>query len=670
MSRAWGGTLLLQALHRLLDEAQRQKDNTLHTARVDAPPRVGSAGPRLGWTHRGGSRREAAAGAGRRSWLSAPLVDEEAKAGGDVSASWESRFALAEPPRVTWAAVRPAPPLEGRLPEKLAAGLEEAWQRVCGSTREEAEKGHFGRGRKEVELRAFKACRAEWRRSEEARSAAADAWPRRWALGNRSGLLPHARGPLSLAWQRTLDSDLLAAGGAPRRAAAEGGIPPRRDGPGGAAWAAGDAGDEGLGLLPMHIACHWSIAKSGSVGGPLPHTLIFHATNSWDKEHALKSLGLWHFEASLARPPATCGRGGGGGGGCSGPEQLIWAKGGRPRVLAFAPPLSERRDARGLATPNSSVHATEVVAPLLLGALASGRLPALPRLPCGTGGPSPWLVWHGGFKTRSADQRYVQGLCRHGSCGIYWVATGSTDAAELEAADAAAREFGGGAGPFPRLYGRHPLSHEECKDGKKAWLLQPPAWEAYQELLGAAATPRATCAPAEGRACAATLHIDGVGGGGSGAAKEAPLVEYAALADALARADSAGVVYLPSRLRVREASIPRDVRMKLERYCSQIFDEGDAAAPAAAPQASTRAARERAQVGGVCPSSPPQRCRMGCRTTPVCPQGQCAMSQGGCCEMKCVSLLDGGHSGDAREVDERRSGPHRRDRESDSRQSL
>jgi hypothetical protein len=106
--------VLLQALHRLLDEAQRPKDNTLHTARVDAPPRVGSAGPRLGWTHRGGSRREAAAGAGRRSWLSAPLVDEEAKAGGDVSASWERRFALAEPPRVTWAAVRPAPPLGTR----------------------------------------------------------------------------------------------------------------------------------------------------------------------------------------------------------------------------------------------------------------------------------------------------------------------------------------------------------------------------------------------------------------------------------------------------------------------------------------------------------------------------------------------------------------------------
>ena len=34
------------------------------------------------------------------------------------------------------------------------------------------------------------------------------------------------------------------------------------------------------------------------------------------------------------------------------------------------------------------------------------------------------------------------------------------------------------------------------------------------------------------------------------------------------------------------------------------------------------------------------------------------------------AILDGGHSGDAREVDERRSGPHRRERESDSRQSL
>ena len=33
---------------------------------------------------------------------------------------------------------------------------------------------------------------------------------RHWDLGNHSGLLPHARGPLARAWQRTLDADLRA----------------------------------------------------------------------------------------------------------------------------------------------------------------------------------------------------------------------------------------------------------------------------------------------------------------------------------------------------------------------------------------------------------------------------------------------------------------------------
>ena len=42
-----------------------------------------------------------------------------------------------------------------------------------------------------------------------------------------------------------------------------------------------DAGAEGIALLPLFVACHYTYAKSGVVGGPLPRTLIFHATNAW-----------------------------------------------------------------------------------------------------------------------------------------------------------------------------------------------------------------------------------------------------------------------------------------------------------------------------------------------------------------------------------------------------
>ena len=50
-------------------------------------------------------------------------------------------------------------------------------------------------------------------------------------------------------------------------------------------------------------------------------------------------------------------------------------------MLAFAPSLSPslwRPNASGIATPSLAAHLQQVVAPLLLGALASGRVPALP----------------------------------------------------------------------------------------------------------------------------------------------------------------------------------------------------------------------------------------------------------------------------------------------------
>ena len=142
------------------------------------------------------------------------------------------------------------------------------------------------------------------------------------------------------------------------------------------------------------------------------------------------------YEANLARPAPRTARD------APSVEARIWAAGERPKVLALAPTAA-------LATPNASTHLEQVVTPLLLGALASGRVPALPRLPCGSRGPAPWLVWHGGFKVAARgypDARwaaapgepYTHGLCRTGSCGIWWVATGATDAAERAAAPARA----------------------------------------------------------------------------------------------------------------------------------------------------------------------------------------------------------------------------------------
>ena len=41
-------------------------------------------------------------------------------------------------------------------------------------------------------------------------------------------------------------------------------------------------------LLPHWVATHWTVAQKGLVGSVLPRTLIFHATNAYDKELVLK----------------------------------------------------------------------------------------------------------------------------------------------------------------------------------------------------------------------------------------------------------------------------------------------------------------------------------------------------------------------------------------------
>ena len=178
-------------------------------------------------------------------------------------------------------------------------------------------------------------------------------------------------------------------------------------------------------------------------------------------------------------------------------------------------------------------------------------------------------------------------MCRTGSCGIWWVATGSTSAAEVSTADDDARQLRT-ATPFPRAgtvgrgplrctpfagqFGKHPISKPECKEGKQGRLLQPPTWDAYRAMLGAAAEPCAatataatsTAAAAATGACAPTLELPG------GAA--APLVvDYAQFEAALERVAAAAVAYLPSRLLVREETIPPKVREQLRGYCKQTF---------------------------------------------------------------------------------------------------
>ena len=117
--------------------------------------------------------------------------------------------------------------------------------------------------------------------------------------------------------------------------------------------------------------------------------------------------------------------------------------------------------------------------------------------------------------------------------------------------------------PFGSLFGRHPLAHYRCKEGHEGRLLQPPTWEAYRELLGARAEPRDACPPTvEAAECAPSLALPAMGSDG-----EPPTVEYADLVKVLEQVKDAAVAHLPSRLIVREASVPQDVQKRLKDYC-------------------------------------------------------------------------------------------------------
>ena len=101
------------------------------------------------------------------------------------------------------------------------------------------------------------------------------------------------------------------------------------------------------------------------MGGPLPRTLLFHATNSYDKELALKANGFWFYAAANALRANR-----------SIEAQIFSATGARPRVVASSAAPAQ------LATRSKEEHLQLVVQPLLLAALLTRRLPALPAVSC------------------------------------------------------------------------------------------------------------------------------------------------------------------------------------------------------------------------------------------------------------------------------------------------
>ena len=547
-----------------------------------APPVGGGSGIAFANFTRSLPRRK-----GPPPWRNAKIGGADAAAGGDVSEGWPSRFSLGrEQPRAYWLPLKAAPPLAARLPPVLGAALDAAWQRVCAG---KARSFHLNTN----ELAAMEACRRE---AAALNGTAVDAPS--WPLGDdRTGLLPNRRGPLSRGWQATLDGDLRAGedeaapGGGARRAGGDRWmqLATARDGPAGAFWAAGDYGDEALAVLPMWVACHWTYAKSGVVGGRLPSTLVLHATNSWDKELLLKALGYWRWEANHARPKGVL-FGSKPERRIHAPEARIFHRGERPRVIAFSPELdpplptttveadprfpqtaaASAAAAAALGTSSVEQYVEEVVTPLLLGALASGRLPAFPHLPCEA---TKWAMWFGGFRTPlGPNGSFVQGACRTGACGIYVVGVGTAAAQQRADADALAAASGY-ASPFPRaeaigrgplrcvpmlsILGKSPLNDFLCKSGKTAPMLQPPEWDAYRErLLSDAFPPRAA-------SLAADLSLPPRPPPGAPPNATAPTIEYAALLAALDAAGASTVAYLPSRLRVRPESIPAKVRRVL-----------------------------------------------------------------------------------------------------------
>ena len=119
--------------------------------------------------------------------------------------------------------------------------------------------------------------------------------------------------------------------------------------------------------------------------------------------------------------------------------------------------------------------------------------------------------------------------------------------------------------PFNALWGRksdvaRAIGHEQCREGKRGRLLQPPTAEAYLSLLGPRARPPA----------ATILDLSLQEAAARAAGDPAPVVEYDALARALQAAAASTVVYLPSRLTVRPESVPAEVLHRLKKYCTTV----------------------------------------------------------------------------------------------------
>ena len=475
--------------------------------------------PDVGRKH--GEHIEAAAG-GHLTWIDTEIIDSAAMAKDDISATWRARFGLHSETRGIWAPMRAAVPLATHLPIGVADVLE--GNNVSAALR---------------------------------------------------GLLPYRRGRLSRAWQKLLDEDLADQHTAATPLQSPSFASARvSDGDGGASWAPAPQGDEALVTLPAFVTCHYSLAQLGLVGSVLPRTLIFHATNAADKQLALQANGYWVYEAALATSvPADPQRAkmSTSPQNCDDMANLIWREGSRPHVIALAPDA-----ARSMVTSSYNEYLEEVVKPLLLAALISGRVPAFPAIPCSTN----WLVpskANAQMQQRNVSTNsngtYHWGACRTGACSYRVIAAGGTTFAEIAADQQLARLHGyhspfaelGGAeqiaraplqctpmlGFFPNApFGNPPYYYQNngCLAGRRGYLLHPPAWETYRRILDV-----------EGRVGQPSnlfARCDGV---------DAASVEFEAFEAALRGKNSSFVLHLPSRLRIMH--VPQDMEQRFARYC-------------------------------------------------------------------------------------------------------
>ena len=560
-----------------------------------------------------------------RHWHLSPLIDEDAAKGADISQRWSARFALKRGSldSVVWAPISAAMPLATAMIMSAGSVIDEAYARLA---REHAVAWASANYSQYTERRASL--------PGPAMSRAEFSWSQNYAWHNQYipaamqaqrilrvspvGALPSARGQLSRAWQRTLQTDWAASqceaapDGETRRT-----IPDSlrfvRDGEHGATWAPTPEGDEAVGLLPGWLACHWTVARLGLGGTTLPMTVIFHVTNANDKMLALAAHGYLHYEAFVAEAALSAAkgknithedlaaaqgqsrrwecrkaRGGRSGRSCGytaydrvkgSIERRIWADGMRPTALAFRRELLPTYS-NSLGT-NLRGYLDSVIEPLLIGALATRRLALLPTVPCNTSSwLRPTLRGQGGNMPASwayppnISSEHRWGQCRTGACSFrtYAVGTVSADEARLQAMRARrfqyvspfgkrAQRLAAGAlqcVPLPGALGSNALSGRRCKTGAGGYLLHGPVAEEYLSLLKAAAQPPLA------------RHVILHAGIWNGSVVE---ISYSAFIRALSEATQSKengtlppVLYLPSRVRLHD--VPAAVRNEVQLYCS------------------------------------------------------------------------------------------------------